>query len=83
MANSQEAGKNIKKQNITFTTIISKIIEAFVGFVLVSILEPLWRKLIRWWSNDNGKCKSDKCKPECRENDSLLCEGVESSEPKQ
>jgi hypothetical protein len=50
--------KSSKKRNfkytvisssVTLSLIITKTIEAIVGFIAISLFKPIWDKIIKWW----------------------------------
>ena len=53
--------KSSKKRNFKYTVvsgsltlslIITKTIEAIVGFIAISLFKPIWDKIVKWWNNE-------------------------------
>jgi hypothetical protein len=53
--------KSSKKRNfkytvisgsVTLSLIITKTIEAIVGFIAISLFKPIWDKIVKWWKNE-------------------------------
>ena len=48
--------RNIKytvlSSSVTFSLIITKTIEAIVGFIAISLFKPIWDKIVKWWKNE-------------------------------
>jgi hypothetical protein len=48
--------RNIKytvlSSSVTFSLIITKTIEAIVGFIAISLFKPIWDKIVKWWNNE-------------------------------
>jgi len=53
--------KSSKKRNfqytvvsgsVTLSLIITKTIEAIVGFIAISLFKPIWDKIVKWWNNE-------------------------------
>lgn len=48
-------GKNnkLKKQSITFSTILGKAIEAVVAYIVLFFFKPLWDRIVAWWKGND------------------------------
>ena len=53
--------KSSKKRNfkytvvsgsVTLSLIITKTIEAIVGFIAISLFKPIWDKIVKWWNSE-------------------------------
>jgi len=53
--------KSSKNRNFKYTVIsssvilsliITKTIEAIVGFIAISLFKPIWDQIVTWWKNE-------------------------------
>jgi hypothetical protein len=49
--------KKIKKQSITMSTIIGKVIEAIVIYITIYFFKPVWEKIVGLWKKRSNGSK--------------------------
>ena len=43
----------VEKQSITLNTIIAKVVEAIVSYIALYFFTPIWKRIMKWWYEDN------------------------------
>lgn len=52
MTDQHGENKTIKKQSITFSTILGKAIEAVVAYIVLFFFKPVWQSIVSWWNKN-------------------------------
>lgn len=50
---------SLKTQNVILNTILTKSIEAIIGYIAVWLFKPLWNKIVKMWNKNEPDSKTD------------------------
>lgn len=50
--------QEIKKQSVTMSTIIGKVIEAIIVYITIYFFKPVWEKIVSLWKNKDNESNS-------------------------